>query len=58
MIKASREAKSRTSWSDRSKDYEDALTKFVQTLLEMRDGNLFLADIIAPSASASSASAC
>ena len=45
MIKASREAKSRTSWSDRSKDYEDALTKFVHTLLEMREGNLFLNDI-------------
>jgi len=45
MIKAAREAKSRTSWSDRSRDYEDALTKFVQTLLEMRDGNLFLHDI-------------
>jgi (1->4)-alpha-D-glucan 1-alpha-D-glucosylmutase len=45
MIKASREAKSRTSWSDRSKDYEDALTQFVHTLLEPRDGNLFLQDI-------------
>ena len=45
MIKASREAKSRTSWSDRSKDYEDALTQFVYTLLEPRDGNFFLNDI-------------
>jgi (1->4)-alpha-D-glucan 1-alpha-D-glucosylmutase len=45
MIKASREAKTRTSWSDRSKDYEDALTQFVHTLLEARDGNLFLSDL-------------
>jgi (1->4)-alpha-D-glucan 1-alpha-D-glucosylmutase len=45
MIKASREAKSRTSWSDRSKEYEDALTQFVHLLLEPRDGNLFLTDI-------------
>ncbi len=45
MIKASREAKSRTSWSDRSKEYEDALTQFVRALLEPRDGNLFLQDI-------------
>ena len=45
MIKASREAKSRTSWSDRSKDYEDALTQFVYALLEPRDGNFFLSDI-------------
>jgi (1->4)-alpha-D-glucan 1-alpha-D-glucosylmutase len=45
MIKASREAKTRTSWSDRSKDYEDALTQFVHALLEPRDGNLFLQDI-------------
>ena len=45
MIKAAREAKSRTSWSDRSQDYEDALTQFVHALLEPRDGNLFLNDI-------------
>jgi (1->4)-alpha-D-glucan 1-alpha-D-glucosylmutase len=45
MIKASREAKTRTSWSDRSKEYEDALTQFVHVLLEPRDGNFFLNDI-------------
>jgi (1->4)-alpha-D-glucan 1-alpha-D-glucosylmutase len=45
MIKASREAKSRTSWSDRSKEYEDALTQFVHKLLEPRDGNFFLNEI-------------
>jgi (1->4)-alpha-D-glucan 1-alpha-D-glucosylmutase len=45
MIKASREAKTRTSWSDRSKDYEDALTQFVDALLEPREGNFFLQDI-------------
>src|ERR1700683_291147 len=42
MIKASREAKSRTSWSDRSKEYEDALRQFVHTLLEPRTGHFFL----------------
>ena len=45
MIKAAREAKSRTSWSDRSQEYEDALTQFVYALLEPREGNLFLHDI-------------
>jgi (1->4)-alpha-D-glucan 1-alpha-D-glucosylmutase len=45
MIKASREAKIRTSWSDRSKEYEDALTQFVHALLQPRDGNFFLNDI-------------
>jgi (1->4)-alpha-D-glucan 1-alpha-D-glucosylmutase len=45
MIKAAREAKSRTSWSDRRQDYEDALTQFVHALLEPREGNLFLNDI-------------
>jgi len=45
MIKAAREAKSRTSWSDRSQEYEDALTQFVYALLEPREGNLFLSDI-------------
>jgi (1->4)-alpha-D-glucan 1-alpha-D-glucosylmutase len=45
MIKASREAKTRTSWSDRSKEYEDALTQFVHALLEPRAGNFFLNEI-------------
>jgi (1->4)-alpha-D-glucan 1-alpha-D-glucosylmutase len=45
MIKAAREAKSRTSWSDGRQDYEDALTQFVHALLEPREGNLFLNDI-------------
>jgi (1->4)-alpha-D-glucan 1-alpha-D-glucosylmutase len=45
MIKASREAKSRTSWSDRSKEYEDALSEFVHKLLEPRAGNFFLNEI-------------
>ncbi len=45
MVKAAREAKSRTSWSDRSQEYEDALTQFVYALLEPREGNFFLHDI-------------
>jgi len=46
MVKASREAKTRTSWSDISADYEDALVNFVRVTLERREGNLFLDDLI------------
>ena len=47
MIKAAREAKLRTSWANVNADYEDALTQFVRTTLEHREGNLFLADVAA-----------
>ena len=47
MIKAAREAKIRTSWANVNTDYEDALKQFVHTTLELRDGNLFLGDLIA-----------
>jgi (1->4)-alpha-D-glucan 1-alpha-D-glucosylmutase len=47
MIKAAREAKVRTSWANVNTEYEDALTQFVRTTLELREGNLFLGDIVA-----------
>jgi malto-oligosyltrehalose synthase len=47
MIKAAREAKLRTSWANINADYEDALTQFVRTTLELREGNLFLSDLVA-----------
>ena len=46
MIKAAREAKVRTSWANVNTEYEDALTQFVRTTLELRDGNLFLSDLV------------
>jgi (1->4)-alpha-D-glucan 1-alpha-D-glucosylmutase len=45
MLKASREAKTRTSWSDVSAGYEEALVQFIRALLEPREGNLFFAEI-------------
>jgi (1->4)-alpha-D-glucan 1-alpha-D-glucosylmutase len=47
MIKAAREAKLRTSWANINTEYEEALTQFVQTTLEPREGNLFLSDLMA-----------
>jgi len=44
MIKASREAKSRTSWANVNADYEEALLQFIRALLEPRDLNAFLTD--------------
>jgi (1->4)-alpha-D-glucan 1-alpha-D-glucosylmutase len=46
MIKAAREAKVRTSWANVNTEYEDALTQFVRTTLELREGNLFLGDLV------------
>ncbi len=47
MIKAAREAKLRTSWTETDAVYEEALTQFVRTVLEPRNGsNLFLADFV------------
>jgi (1->4)-alpha-D-glucan 1-alpha-D-glucosylmutase len=45
LLKAAREAKARTSWSDASAQYEDALLQFIRTLLEPRETNLFLGDL-------------
>jgi (1->4)-alpha-D-glucan 1-alpha-D-glucosylmutase len=47
MVKAAREAKLSTSWANVNTDYEDALTQFVRTTLEPREGNLFLGDLVA-----------
>ncbi|HEV3182373.1 MAG TPA: malto-oligosyltrehalose synthase [Steroidobacteraceae bacterium] len=47
MIKAVREAKAHTSWTDTGAAYEDALLQFVHSALEPRDNNLFLADFLA-----------
>jgi (1->4)-alpha-D-glucan 1-alpha-D-glucosylmutase len=44
MIKAAREAKQRTSWTDIDTAYEEALVSFVHSALEPRDSNLFLND--------------
>ena len=46
MIKAAREAKLRTSWANVNTEYEDALTQFVRATLELREGNLFLSDLV------------
>jgi (1->4)-alpha-D-glucan 1-alpha-D-glucosylmutase len=47
MLKAAREAKARTSWDNANTEYEEALSQFVASVLERRDGNLFLADFCA-----------
>jgi (1->4)-alpha-D-glucan 1-alpha-D-glucosylmutase len=47
MIKAVREAKVHTSWTEIGVAYEDALLQFVHSALEPRDNNLFLADFLA-----------
>ena len=44
VVKAAREAKVRTSWASVNAAYEDALVQFVGSILERRNGNLFLAD--------------
>jgi (1->4)-alpha-D-glucan 1-alpha-D-glucosylmutase len=46
-VKASREAKDRTSWANPNAAYEDALVQFVRAILDPRDGNLFLTDFLA-----------
>jgi len=47
MVKAAREAKSRTGWANVNVEYEDALLQFIRAALDPRDGNLFLADLAA-----------
>ncbi len=46
MIKAAREAKLRTSWTETDPLYEEALLQFVRSVLEPRDNNLFLSDFL------------
>jgi (1->4)-alpha-D-glucan 1-alpha-D-glucosylmutase len=47
MIKASREAKVRTSWTAPDTDYEAGLERFVRRILDAREGRAFLADLLA-----------
>ena len=58
MIKAAREAKVRTSWTETEAAYEEALLQFVRSALEPRDNNLFLRRFPRVPAAASRASAC
>ena len=44
MIKAVREGKEKTSWSNPAEDYERALTQFVQRALDPNRSKLFLGD--------------
>ena len=50
VIKAAREAKTRTSWLRIDTEYEQALTGFVNAVLADRRDNLFLADLRAQAA--------
>ena len=45
MVKASREAKRRTSWANVNEEYENALRQFIRLSLETRDGNPFPTEI-------------
>lgn len=47
MIKACREAKLRTSWTAPDADYEAGLERFVQRILDPREGRAFMADLLA-----------
>jgi (1->4)-alpha-D-glucan 1-alpha-D-glucosylmutase len=46
MIKAVREAKVHTSWTETDGAYEEALLQFIRGVLEPRDNNLFLGDFL------------
>ena len=45
MVKASREAKRRTSWANVNEEYENALRQFIRLSLERREGNPFPAEL-------------
>lgn len=45
MVKAAREAKTRTNWVNANEAYETAVTEFVRALLGKLEGNLFLDDL-------------
>jgi (1->4)-alpha-D-glucan 1-alpha-D-glucosylmutase len=45
MLKATREAKSHTSWINPNEAYEQALAEFIVALLARIDGNLFIDDL-------------
>jgi (1->4)-alpha-D-glucan 1-alpha-D-glucosylmutase len=46
MIKASREAKQRTSWTAPEADYEAGVERFVRRILDPQDARAFLADLV------------
>jgi (1->4)-alpha-D-glucan 1-alpha-D-glucosylmutase len=46
MVKASREAKQRTSWTAPDTDYEHDLERFVRRILDPHEGRAFLADFL------------
>ena len=46
MIKASREAKVRTSWTAPDLDYEAGVERFVRRILDPREGRAFIADLL------------
>ncbi|MGH6921253.1 MAG: malto-oligosyltrehalose synthase [Geminicoccaceae bacterium] len=46
LIKASREAKQRTSWTAPDTDYESDIERFVRRILDPHDGRAFLADFL------------
>jgi (1->4)-alpha-D-glucan 1-alpha-D-glucosylmutase len=46
MMKASREAKQRTSWAAPDADYESGVESFVRRILDPQDGRAFLADLL------------
>ncbi len=45
MVKASREAKRRTSWANVNTEYEDSLRHFIRAALERREGNPFPTEV-------------
>jgi (1->4)-alpha-D-glucan 1-alpha-D-glucosylmutase len=47
MIKASREAKVRTSWTAPDQEYEAGMERFVRRILDPQEGRSFLADLLA-----------
>ncbi len=46
MLKAAREAKRRTAWTNANEAYEEALAQFVAAVLDNRSSNLFLEDFV------------
>jgi (1->4)-alpha-D-glucan 1-alpha-D-glucosylmutase len=44
MLKAIRESKAQTSWANQNNDYEDAVTKFVESVLDPATSRGFLSD--------------
>jgi (1->4)-alpha-D-glucan 1-alpha-D-glucosylmutase len=47
MLKASREAKLRTSWAAPDQEYEAGLERFVRRILDPQEGRAFLSDLLA-----------